>query len=123
LNRLAKFLARRGDVLPVRSTACGGVTLSPPQARSLTTAEPPARIGRIAPLLTAVLILGTAPAQVEAQDSDPMGWGVPRWVERGRRGYLRCGIPAYGFARLRCMDCRILAFSCKGRGVWRLARP
>jgi len=35
--------------------------------RGPMTAEPPARIGRIAPLLTAVLILGTAPAQVEAQ--------------------------------------------------------
>jgi len=56
----------------------------------------------------------------EAQDADPMGWGVPRWVERGFRSYLRCGIPAHGFARVRCTDCghdRLLAFSCKGRGV------
>ena len=56
----------------------------------------------------------------EAQDADPMGWGVPTWVERDFRGYLRCGILAHGFARLRCTDCghdRLLAFSCKGRGV------
>jgi len=49
-----------------------------------------------------------------------MGWGVPRWVERDFRSYLRCGILAHGFARMRCTDCghdRILAFSCKGRGV------
>jgi hypothetical protein len=56
----------------------------------------------------------------QAQDTDPMGWGVPAWVERDFRGYLRCGILAHGFARLRCGDCghdRLLAFSCKGRGV------
>jgi hypothetical protein len=56
----------------------------------------------------------------ESQDSGPMGWGVPRWVERDFRSYLRCGIPAHGFARVRCTDCghdRLLAFSCKGRGV------
>ena len=28
----------------------------------------------------------------EAQSADPMGWGVPRWVERDFRSYLRCGI-------------------------------
>ncbi len=56
----------------------------------------------------------------ESQDADPMGWGVPRWVERDFRSYLRCGILAHGFARVRCTDCghdRLLAFSCKGRGV------
>jgi hypothetical protein len=56
----------------------------------------------------------------EAQDADPMGWGVPSWVERDFRSYLRCGILGHGFARLRCTDCghdRLLAFSCKGRGV------
>jgi len=56
----------------------------------------------------------------EAQEADPMGWGVPRWVERDFRSYLRCGILAHGFARVRCTDCghdRLLAFSCKGRGV------
>ncbi|MDY0005038.1 MAG: transposase zinc-binding domain-containing protein, partial [Polyangia bacterium] len=34
------------------------------------------------------------------------------------RSVLDCGIPAQGFARLRCPDCgheRIVAFSCKGR--------
>jgi hypothetical protein len=49
-----------------------------------------------------------------------MGWGVPRWVEHDFRSYPRCGILAHGFARVRCTDCghdRLLAFSCKGRGV------
>ena len=49
-----------------------------------------------------------------------MGWGVPSWVERDFRSYLRCGILAHGLARVRCTDCghdRLLAFSCKGRGV------
>jgi hypothetical protein len=56
----------------------------------------------------------------QAQEADPMDWGVPSWVERDFRGYLRCGILAHGFARLRCTDCghdRLLSFSCKGRGV------
>ena len=55
-----------------------------------------------------------------SQEADPMGWGVPAWAERDFRSYLRCGILAHGFARLRCTDCghdRLLAFSCKGRGV------
>jgi hypothetical protein len=33
----------------------------------------------------------------EAQDADPMGWGVPSWVERNFRSCLRCGILAHGF--------------------------
>jgi hypothetical protein len=56
----------------------------------------------------------------KAQDADPMGCGVPSWVERDHRSYLRCGILAHGFAQGRCMDCghdRLLASSCKGRGV------
>jgi len=62
----------------------------------------------------------------EAQEADPMGWGVPSWVERDFRDHasrgarLRCGILAHGFARVRCTDCghdRLLAFSCKARGA------
>jgi hypothetical protein len=55
-----------------------------------------------------------------AEACGPDGSPVPVWVERDFRAYLRCGIPAHGFARLRCADCgheRILPFSCKGRGV------
>jgi hypothetical protein len=46
--------------------------------------------------------------------------GVPGWVEDDFRAYLRCGILAHGFARVRCDACaaeRLVAFSCKGRGV------
>ena len=35
------------------------------------------------------------------------------------RAYLKCGIHAHGFARLKCKDCKkeiLLAFSCKKRG-------
>ncbi len=56
----------------------------------------------------------------QATETDPMGYGVPSWVEKDLRAYLRCGILAHGFARVRCEDCgheRLLAFSCKGRGV------
>jgi len=56
----------------------------------------------------------------EAATSDPRGKGVPGWVERDFRAYLRCGILAHGFARIRCDACnaeRLVAFSRKGRGV------
>jgi len=33
-----------------------------------------------------------------------MGHGLPAWVERDFRAYLRCGILAHGFARARCED-------------------
>ncbi|HJL14529.1 MAG TPA: transposase [Sandaracinaceae bacterium LLY-WYZ-13_1] len=46
--------------------------------------------------------------------------GVPRFVERALRSYLGCGRLAHGFARFRCATCRhdrLVAFSCKSRGV------
>jgi hypothetical protein len=54
-----------------------------------------------------------------AAEEDPLGDSPPAWVERDFRAYLKCGILAHGFARIRCGDCgheRFLAFSCKGRG-------
>jgi hypothetical protein len=47
------------------------------------------------------------------------GRPVPRFVEQELRAYLRCGILAHGFLRLRCDDCgcdRLVPFSCKRRG-------
>jgi hypothetical protein len=55
-----------------------------------------------------------------AAAADPDGDAVPQWVEDDFRAYLRCGILAHGFARIRCDACaaeRLVAFSCKGRGV------
>ncbi len=55
-----------------------------------------------------------------AAEADPWGEGVAGWVEEDFRACLRCGILAHGFARVRCDDCaaeRLVAFSCKGRGV------
>lgn len=43
----------------------------------------------------------------------------PHRAGQGRQ-YLTCGILAFGFARVRCGDCRqerLVAFSCEGRGV------
>ncbi|MBW1886568.1 MAG: transposase zinc-binding domain-containing protein [Deltaproteobacteria bacterium] len=48
------------------------------------------------------------------------GAPVARFVERELRAYLDCGILAHGFLRLHCDTCgrdRLLAFSCKGRGL------
>jgi hypothetical protein len=44
-----------------------------------------------------------------AEEADGGGFGVPGWVEEDFRAYLRCGILAHGFARLRCdVRCRRL---------------
>jgi len=56
----------------------------------------------------------------ELRDADPDGGGLPRYVERELAAYLRCGILAHGFARVRCQTCRdeiVVAFSCKSRGI------
>ena len=61
----------------------------------------------------------------EARSEDEYGSGVPDWVEEDFRAYLRCGILAHGFARVRCDGCateRLVAFSCKGRGSRGCAR-
>ena len=48
------------------------------------------------------------------------GEGLPRFVEAEFRDFLRCGSLAGGFARFQCGTCgldRLVAFSCKGRGI------
>jgi hypothetical protein len=48
------------------------------------------------------------------------GDGLPAFVERAFRDFLRCGFLSGGFARFRCDGCtldRLVAFSCKGRAV------
>jgi hypothetical protein len=45
--------------------------------------------------------------------------GLPVFVKREFEAYLRCGILAHGFARVRCDGCafeHLVPFSCKGRG-------
>jgi hypothetical protein len=47
------------------------------------------------------------------------GEGLPRFVERAFREFLRRGCLAMGFARFRCDACghdHLAPFSCKGRG-------
>jgi hypothetical protein len=44
---------------------------------------------------------------------------APHFVAQELRAFLRCGILAHGFLRLRCDDCghdRLVPFSCKRRG-------
>ena len=38
----------------------------------------------------------------QATEAEAIGYGVPWWVEQALRAYLRCGILAHGFARVRC---------------------
>ena len=54
----------------------------------------------------------------ELRDAD--GRGLPRHVDRELAAYLRCGLLAHGFARVRCHACAdeiLVAFSCKRRGI------
>ncbi len=56
----------------------------------------------------------------ELRHADPDGGGLPRYVERELAAYLRCGILAHGFTRVRCQTCHdemVVAFSCKRRGL------
>ena len=59
--------------------------------------------------------LDTFLAQVEAQT----GSGLPQFVQDEFEAYLKCGILAHGFLRVRCNECaheKLVAFSCKRRG-------
>jgi hypothetical protein len=47
------------------------------------------------------------------------GSPLPDYIIEEFNAYLECGIPAFGFLRLKCKDCdgeSIIAFSCKKRG-------
>ncbi len=47
-------------------------------------------------------------------------YGYPRFVEREFEKFLNCGLLRRGFVRVRCTECqseKLVAFSCKGRGV------
>ena len=49
------------------------------------------------------LVAGYAQTLIaELREADPEGGGLPRYVERELAAYLRCGILAHGFTRVRC---------------------
>ena len=55
-----------------------------------------------------------------AADAQTDGGGLPGFVVNEFRKFLRCGVLAHGFARVRCGDCafeRLVPFSCKGRAI------
>ncbi len=54
-----------------------------------------------------------------ARASGEEGGGLPSFVTRELRAYLRCGLLAHGCVHVRCERCEdemVVAFSCKGRG-------
>ena len=56
----------------------------------------------------------------ELRAADSEGGGLPRYVERELAEYVRRGILAHGFTRVRCQACDdeiVVAFSCKRRGI------
>jgi hypothetical protein len=59
-------------------------------------------------------------AFLAAVDAETDGSGLPTYIVNEFRKFLRCGMLAYGFARVRCEDCasdRLVPFSCKERAV------
>jgi hypothetical protein len=47
------------------------------------------------------------------------GQYLPRHVEKELRDFLKCGVLAHEFVRMRCNECgrsMVVGFSCKGRG-------
>ena len=47
------------------------------------------------------------------------GKSLPKHITQEFEAFLRCGVLAHGFLRLRCEDCKrekLVAFSCKKRG-------
>jgi hypothetical protein len=58
-------------------------------------------------------------AFVAALEVRTEGMGLPAFVRAEFDKFLRCGVLAHGFARVRCGACgfeRLVPFSCKGRG-------
>ena len=54
-----------------------------------------------------------------ARELNESGLGLPKYVEKEFRDYLRCGVLCHGFTRLACEVCGrtiFLSFSCKRRG-------
>lgn len=54
----------------------------------------------------------------EVRGGDPAGRGLPGYVEKEFREYLKCGVVSEGFRLLRCTRCgeeAVVAFSCKTR--------
>jgi len=46
--------------------------------------------------------------------------GLPSFIEKTFRAYLKCGLPEFGFVHVKCESCGhddIVAFSCKKRGL------
>ena len=57
---------------------------------------------------------------LELVDADPSRGELPAHVRGELERFLKCGVLAHGFARVRCPVCKddlLVAFSCKGRGV------
>jgi hypothetical protein len=55
-----------------------------------------------------------------AVDDGALSIALPDFVRKELDGFLDCGLLCGGFARLKCVDCnesRLVAFSCKGRGL------
>jgi Transposase zinc-binding domain len=59
-------------------------------------------------------------AFLATMEAETDGTGLPRFVLAEVDAFLRCGMLAHGFVRLACEACneaRLVAFSCKRRGV------
>ena len=56
-------------------------------------------------------------AEAEARSE---GGGYPKYVKDEVRAFIGCGLLQHGFARFACKSCgleRLVAYSCRGRGI------
>ncbi len=56
----------------------------------------------------------------QANEKSAHGYGYPRFIENEFGKFLNCGVLRRGFVRVKCSGCpneKLVAFSCKGRGI------
>ena len=88
----------------------------PPEARAPKVLGGAVRYERRRPEETLLyqVVQGHVETFLELARDPATGAGLPKYVERELRAYLDCGIPAAGFARIRCPNCKrdcVLPFS------------
>jgi len=92
-----------------------------PQARIAATCAPPLYQRRQPEGSVLYRTLETHLERFLATTAEDGGPGLPAFVTRELRAYLRCGVLDQGCLHLRCPRCEdetVVAFSCKGRGFY-----
>ena len=121
LDICAVYLAEYPSLLPSDFPLTGShVTSSRPGTFAITMACPPRPSSSVytharrRPELTPCYKIVQEHLSTFIADREAEGRPLPDYVIQEFEAYLECGIPAYGFLRLKCEDCdeeKIVAFS------------